>query len=263
MSKTQTIVLVTLLAVVLVLAVGAKLLFFPSVKDVYFATSQRSLLKVPPGLTAIRPTHSPLHRETIIYASPGNGSGGDRWRMSGRNVSLQDLIATAYGETRGRVILPAGTPTNNAYDFVATAPDPRLPLQKAIHDTLHYTADKESNDVDVLAIKIVDPTLPGLTVSAAGKGRQPSFKDGKMTIYHIQFKELANPFEQILKTPVVDETGLSNFYDATLEWNKSMGSRFQNPSTARPVLDKILQGWGLAFEPDTASVEVLMVKKVY
>jgi uncharacterized protein (TIGR03435 family) len=262
MSKTTTIILITTLAAILALAFGVKVVFFPSIKDIYFATSQHNLLKVPTGLTVIRPTHSPLHRESVIYANPEKGSGDASWRMSGRNVPLQDLIAVAYGETRGRVIMPENAPTN-AYDFIATARDPRSSLQKAIHETLHYTGDRETNDTDVLAMKIVDPSLPGMTPSAPGENGKPLFKNGKLTLYHMQLKELTHPFEQFLKTPIVDETGLTNYYDATLEWNNSMGSRLQSPSTARPIVDKILKGWGLALEPDTASIEVLMMKKVY
>jgi uncharacterized protein (TIGR03435 family) len=262
MSKTTTLILIVVLVVVLVLAFGVKILFFPSVKDIYFATTQPALLRVPAGLAVIRPTHVPHHRESVIYANPQKGSGDPSWRMSGRNVPLQDLIATAYGETRGRVVMPDNAPTN-AYDFIVTTRDPRASLQKAIHDKLHYTGDWQTNDTDVLAMKIADPSLPGMTPSAPGEKRSPSVKNGKLTLYHMQIKDVTHPFEQFLKTPVVDETGLTNYYDATLVWNSSMGPRLGNPSTARPLVDKILQGWGLALEPDTASIQVLVVKKVY
>jgi uncharacterized protein (TIGR03435 family) len=262
MYKTTTLFLITTLAVIGALAFGVKVLFFPTVKDTYFATSRGGLLKVPAGLAAVRPTHFPLHRESVTYANPEKGSGDASWRMSGRNVPLQDLIATAYSETRGRVVMPDNAPTN-AYDFIATTRDPRSSLQKAIHNTLHYVGDRETNETDVLAMKIVDPSLPGMTPSAAGENGKTSFKKGKLTLYHMQIKELTHPFEQFLKTPIVDETGLTNYYDATLEWNNSMGSRLQNPSTARPIVDKLLKDWGLALEPDTSSIEVLVVKKVY
>lgn len=260
MSKTKTIVLAAVLAAVLALAIGLKLLFFPSVKDIYFATTQRSLLKVPAGLTVIRPTHFPLNREAIVYASGKNGS---NWRISGRHAPLRDLIATAYGETPGRVVLPFNAPTNTFFDFVVTVAKPRPSLQKVIRNKFHYTADKETNDEDVLAMKIVDPSLPGMVVSAPGTKSNTSMKKGKLTISHIRLKELAPGFEYFLKTPVVDETGLTNYYDLSLEWNNSMGARLGNEATARPLVDKILKGWGLALEPDTASIEMLEVKKVY
>lgn len=261
MSKTATIVLAAVLAVVLALAVAVKVLFFPSVKEVYFAATRQTLLKVPAGLTVIRPTHFPLHREAIIYAAAGKDS-GSTWRMSGRNVPLLDLIATAYGETRGRVVLPFAAPTNG-FDFVVTAAKPRPSLQKAIRDTLRYTADEETNDTDVLALKVVDPALPGMTASPPGEKPNTSLNKGKLIITHILLKDLTPGFEQILKTPVVDETSLTNYYDLSLEWNRSMGARLQNQATARPLVDKILNGWGLALESDTAPIEVLIVKKVY
>jgi uncharacterized protein (TIGR03435 family) len=262
MSKTKTIVLTGVLVVILMLAIGVKFLFFPSIKDIYFATSRRSLLKVPSGLIVIRPTHFPLHREAIIYAPSGKDP-SNNWRMSGRNVQLRNLIAIAYDETRGRVVLPDDAPTNVCFDFVITAPQTRPSLQKAIRKTLHYTADKETNDTDVLAIKIVDPTLPGMTLSTTDKRSDTTNKNGKLTLGHTRLKELAPDFEWILKTPVVDETGLTNYYDMTFDWNPSMESRLQNETTARPIADKILKNLGLALEPDTAPVEVLMVKRVY
>lgn len=261
MSKTNSIVLTAVLVVLLTLAVGVKVIFFPSVKDMYFATTQGSLLRVPVGLTVIRPAHSTARRESIIYANPVKKSNG-AWRVSGRNVSVRDLIVVAYGETRGRVVMPDDAPTN-AYDFVVTTRDPRLSLQKAIRDKFHYTADRETNDTDVLAMKIVDPTLPGMTVSAPGEKEDTLFNKGKMTIKHVRLGDLTRPFEQILKTAVVDKTGLTNYYDVTLEWSASMGMRLQNETTARPIVDKILKGWGIALEPDTASIGVLEVKRVY
>lgn len=247
---------------VLILAVGVKLIFFPSAKDAYFAMNQRSLLKVPAGLVVIRPTHFPASafRKGIIYASSGNNGRGP-WRLMGRDVSLRDLIAAAYGETRGRVLLPFNAPTNN-FDFIVTTASPRQRLQKAIHSTFGYTADKETNDADVLALKVVNLDSPGMTVSSPDEKENTSFKKGKLYITHIRLKELAPGFEQILKIPVVDETGLTNYYDVSLDWNGSMWMRLQNESTARPLVDKILKDWGLGLEPDTASIEMLVVKKV-
>lgn len=261
MSNTKTIVLVSITVAVLVLGIIAKALFFPSVKDVYFATSQRTLLKAPPGLAVVRPTHFHYHRESIIYAAAGKDRRSN-WRMAGRNVPLRDLMATAFGATAGRVVLPANAPTNG-FDFVVTAARPRPSLEKAIRESLGYTADEETNDTDVLALKIADPALPGMTVSAADEKQGTSFKKGKLLVNHIKLAELTPAFEQFIKTPVVDETGLSNYYDVTIDWSGAIWMRLENGSTARPVVDKILKNWGLDLEPDTAPIKVLVVKKVY
>jgi uncharacterized protein (TIGR03435 family) len=68
--------------------------------------------------------------------------------------------------------------------------------------------------------------------------------------------------ENILKTPVVDKTGLTNFYDFSLIWDAHTAQQIQNGTLDNETGRKILAEWGLGLEPDTASIEVLVVKKV-
>jgi uncharacterized protein (TIGR03435 family) len=259
MSKPKTIVLVTVLIAVLVAAVVVKLVFFPSVKDAWFAMNQGNLQRVPLGLVILRPTHFPNStiRRGVMYAPSQKD-----FRVMGRNVSLRGVMATAYGESTGRVLLPPGAPTNN-FDFLVTlvAEKPLERLQKAIHNKLGYTAQKQTIDTDVLALKVENPNSPGLTVSAPDEKENGNFKNGKLYLTHFPLKELTGGFEQILKTPVVDETGLTNYYDFSLTWNPRFLASLRSETTARPTLDKLLAGWGLGLEPDTASVEMLVVKK--
>lgn len=257
---TKTIILITGLLAAVGAAIAVKMVFFPSAKDEYFS-SQRGLGHAPANLVTIRPTHfeHSLHKG-ITWAATGNNR-RNPWRAMGRDVQLREMIAAAYGETSGRVQLPFNAPTNS-FDFIVTTSTPRKSLQKALR-SLGYTAQKETNDADVLALKVVDRSLPGMTVSSPGEKEDGKFKNGKLYITHIQLKELTPGFEQILETPVVDETGLTNYYDMSLSLSGAIMMRLQTESTARPSVDKILKDWGLALEPDTAPIEVLVVKKVY
>jgi uncharacterized protein (TIGR03435 family) len=65
----------------------------------------------------------------------------------------------------------------------------------------------------------------------------------------------------MLKTPVVDKTGLTNFYDFSLAWDAQTRRGIQNGTLSPEEGEKILAGWGLALEPDTASIEMLVVEK--
>jgi uncharacterized protein (TIGR03435 family) len=259
MSKTKTTVLVSVLFAVLVAAVVVKLVFFPSVKDAWFAMSQGNLQRVPLGLVVIRPTHFPgsTVRRGVMYAPSQKD-----FRVMGRNVSFRGVIATAYGESPGRVLLPPGAPTNN-FDFIVTliAEKPLERLQKAIHNKLGYTAQTQTIETDVLALKVENPNPPNLTVSGPDEKENGNVKNGKFYLTHIRLKELTGNFEQILKMPLVDETGLTNYYDLSLTWNTRVLNSLRSETTARPALDQILAGWGLRLEPDTASVEMLVVKK--
>lgn len=99
----KTTIWIIAIALALIVAVGVKLLFFPALKDTYFVMTQKSLLKVPAGIVVIRPTHFPtsVNRKGAISASD-NGTP----RLMGRDVPLSDIIAMAWSEPKGRVLLP-------------------------------------------------------------------------------------------------------------------------------------------------------------
>ena len=85
--------------------------------------------------------------------------------MVGRNVTFQMLMAAAYSYNPERIMLPAGAPTQN-FDFLVTkAGDPREHLQSAIRKQLGYSADKETQVVPVLVLKVVNPNSDGLRIS--------------------------------------------------------------------------------------------------
>jgi len=260
---TRTIVMFIAVLWVLALALAIKLAYFPSAKDAYFAMDERSLQQAPANLVFIRPTHFSLavFRRGVVYA-PGLTSRIDPTRIMGRDVSLRDVIAVAWQLDSARVRMPAGAPTNNV-DFIVTASQPRKRLQRAIRDAFGYSADKETVATDILAIKVEDPSLPGIVISGKGEHERSRYRNGRLYITHMRLKELTGGLEQALKIPVVDETGLTNYYDFSLEWDTQLFMRLRDPSTARPVLDKLLANWGLGLEPDTASLEMLVVKKAW
>ena len=104
-----------------------------------------------------------------------------------------------------------------------------------------------------------------LTVADAASPAQGSFRDPGGRVYRLPGRILraveashAGEFEQFLKTPVVDETGLTNYYDFSLAWNRGM----RPDQFTRDDIDKIIGEWGLDLEPDTESIEMLVVKKV-
>lgn len=166
---TKSIVLIIALVFVVALAVAIRMIYYPSVKDAYFAMDQRSLEQAPGGLVVIRPTHFSLSvfRRGVVYTRDGK-TGNGASRLMGRDVSLRDIIAVAWQEDIARVVMPAGAPTNN-FDFIVTVGEPKKQLQKAIRSTFGYTADRETRETEVLAMKVEDPALPGLTVSADGE----------------------------------------------------------------------------------------------
>lgn len=257
--KAKTLAGMLLLALIAVAVM--KLWLFPSIKDAYFAMDARSLQQVPAGLVVVRPTHFPyLRRNGILYArSPQDGGNGPR--MMGRNVPLRDVIAAAYNQSPPRVLLPPDAPQGN-FDFLVTVAGNQRPrLQAAIRRKLGYVAQVERQDTEVLGLKVVDSSLPGLTVSGADEKENITFNDVKLLFTHLQLTVCADALEQFLKAPMVDKTDLTNFYDFSIAWDSQTRRRLQDDRTARATADQILNDLGLGLKPDMASLEMLVVKK--
>ena len=257
MTRTKTIVIIVAAVLLIASAVGVKMIFFPSVKDAWFQTNGQRLRQVPEGLVVVRPTHFPR--------SPTNGmayaNGGKRW-IVGRNVTFQQLIAVAYSYNAGRIVLPPMAPKNN-FDFLATVSSgPEEHLRAAIQKKTGYTAGVETRDTDVLALRVEDAYSPGLKVSDAGEKADVRPKNGRLYFTHQRLTVVTSGLEQMLKTPVVDKTSLTNFYDFSLAWDPQTQRQIQGGTLDPDTGKKILAEWGLSLEPDTASVEELVVKKV-
>jgi len=262
MTKTKTMVVVGVLVLVAAV-VAVKMIFFPSVSDQYFVINPARLQHVPPGLVVVRPTHFPDSPQKS--SPPGmmqTSVKGAQW-MVGRNVPLQLLIAVAYSYNPGRIALPVGAPKVN-YDYLVTVPkDPEARLQSAIRRKLGYTAQPETRDTPVLALKVENPNSPGLQVSPDSEKENTNVKNGRLYFTHAKLSTVTDGLEGILKTPVVDKTGLTNYYNFSLIWDAKTSQQIQNGTLDNETGQKILAEWGLGLEPDTASIEMLVVKKAH
>ena len=210
MAKVKTRTTAVLIGLVVVAAaVFVKLQFFPSVRESYFALSERNLQKVHSGLLVLRPTRFSRSHFNGIVATTVRVFGKPAPRLIGRNVSFRDLIAAAYGRNAATIALPADAPKTNFDFLVTTRGDPQGRLREAIRKDLGFVARLEPHDTEVLALKVQDANLPGLTVNeTAGRGGV-HFKDGKLLFTHVRLGALTGGLEQALGMPVVDKTGLT------------------------------------------------------
>jgi uncharacterized protein (TIGR03435 family) len=258
MTRTRTIVL---MLVFVAAVVAVKMIFFPSVSEKYFQTSAAQLQQAPPGLVVVRPTH---FADSAKRSSPQNQfgyAGVNRTdSMVGINVAFQNLIAAAYNFNPGRVALPSGAPKGN-FDFLVTVTkDAQASLQSAIRRKLGYTAHVETRDTPVFVLKVENPNLPGLKVSTATLENQMQ-KNGRLYFTHMTLAFVRENLEQILKTPVVDKTGLMNFYDFSLIWDAQTAKQIQSGTLDIETAKKILAEWGLGLEQDTETIDMLVVEK--
>jgi len=262
MSKTAKIVSASAMVLILVAsAVAVKIIFFPSVSDKYFQINPARLRQVPPGLVVVRATH---FRGSAKRSSPPGMMQirvKDAIWMVGRNISFQQLMATAYQYSPGRIALPPDAPKGK-FDLLVTATkNPEARLQSAIRRKTGYVAQRETRDTDVLVLTVEDPNAPGLQVSTATKGSIAP-ENNRLYFTHMQLNVVTEGLEQMLKLPVVDKTGLTNYYDFSLAWDRSMQQAIQGGTLDKETGRKIIAEWGLGLEPDTASLEMLVVKKL-
>ena len=259
-KPTKIRTLAAVLALALIAAVVVKWLFFPAVTDNDFAVNERSLRQAPPGLVILRPTHYAfLRSKGVQYADPPRPGDHGHWMM-GRNLPLRDLLAAAYGQDRARVILPPDAPAGTFDFLVTTATNQEARLQAVIRRKLGWTAQAETRDTEVLALKVL--TTPALTVSDPAEKPSADFDNVRFYFRHLPVAVLANGLNQFLTVPVIDQTGLTNFYDYSIPWDAQTQRRMGNDTIARAAADQLLQGWCLGLVPDTASLKMLVAKKV-
>lgn len=258
MTGTKKIALSLALLFLLAAAVTMKWIYFPSVKNAWFQFTAQNLREVPHGLVIVRETHYPLSLHKGVMQIKVKE---DRHAL-GRNVTLQQLMATAYDYNPGRVAVPPEAPTNH-YDFlVTTAGNPEKPLQSAIRKKFGYVAHEGTSETAVLALKAVDEHPSGLTISDEDEKQNIRFGNRQIDFKHTSLNTLAIYLEWMLSTPVVDQSGLTNFYDFSLNWNEQTLRQAQKGMMPRVAADKLVAAWGLSLQSVTSSIPMLVVEKV-
>ena len=259
MNWTKTKTTVTAGGAILVVALAAVVkLHSPAVKDAYFDPDTDKLRLLPANLVFVRPTHFPHFSAKQRHVHENSES---ITRTLGRNVPLRDAIAEAYDCNPARVVLPVDAP-KGGFDFLVTTGDnARDNLKTAIETKLGYTAHRETREMDVWAMKVENPSLPGLTVSGPGEPADETVKDGKLYLTHQSLSAILDGLSQGLNQPVVDETGLTNYYNFSVTWNDEIQKRMANGTFDLDGVKKVLADWGLRLEQDTQPVDVFAVQK--
>lgn len=251
-----------MLLAVVVIAVLVKLFLFPSPRLDDFALNERSLQQVRSGLLVLRPTQFARFHFNGTISTEARVWGKPVQRLLGRNVTFKELVAVAYGQPENRVVLPDNAPKTN-FDFLVTVRnDPHEQLQQAIRKQLGFVAVLEPHEAPVLALRVANANLPGLSVSDSGSKEGVEVKDGKICFTHVHIGELTGDLEHQLHVPLVNETGLTNAYNFSLATDAElkMEQELRKGSSPQEVFDEIFKSWGLMLRPDTATLDMLVVK---
>lgn len=179
------------------------------------------------------------------------------------NTSMEEIIRHAYGFTTSvRMILPKDLPKGQ-FDYLNSLADrQREALRAELQKQFGLVAHTETNDADVLLLKVKDPDkLKAHLVQNGKPGNLGTFKmsRGKPNdaITGFESMQLAELLETIFHKPVVDQTGSDSFY----EW-KSKSEINQKSKSHEDAWRSTIDQLGLELVPSREPIEMLVVEKV-
>jgi len=254
----KTLIITVGIAIVAMVAT-AMAVHHQTIKAAYFEPDTDKLRLVPVNLLVVQPTRFPNSYGKIRHYHEGDNLA----RTVGRNVSFQAMMAEAYDCDFAKVILPPGTPQGN-FDFLVTRPTRvREQLRTTILKQLGYTALRETRDMDALILQVNNPSLPGLTVSADDEANDINYKNGKLYFTHKPFDYIVDGLSQGLDKPILDQTGLTNYYDFSTAWNSNIEKAMQHGSLDLGRTENVIANWGLGLQPTNISMNTYVVEKAH
>lgn len=225
------------------------------VNDSYFTPDKDSLRQVPAELVVVRPTDFPQAEGKISHYHADDSLA----RTVGRNASFREMMAEAYDCNFSRVILPPDAPAGGFDFLVTTSGQVRQHLREEIKAQLSYTAHSETRDTDVLVLTVSNPSLPGLTVSTADESNDVSYKDGKLYFTHEQISSILDGLSLGFDKPVIDQTGLTNYYDFSVVWNEARDKAMHEGAWHLDGAQKALATWGLELDATNLPLDMCIV----
>jgi uncharacterized protein (TIGR03435 family) len=210
-------------------------------------------------------------------SGPPNGTGTSPTaflpggRFTATNTTLADIITQAYIARRIQMQGGPDRIDSERFDIVAKA-DPadgevtqaqRLPmLQALLEDRFKLALHRETKDLPVLAL--VGKLPPAFQESKEGEPASVPGDRGKFTFRHWPIAGLVNLISNVLRTPVVDGTGIQGYYDFSLDpaqfaFAPADGSPTPAPSYANLFEAAWREQLGLRLEKRKASLVILVI----
>lgn len=217
-------------------------------------------------------------------ATPGQsllvGRGGTNL-FTTTNTTLNDLITFSFGIHVQQVVGAPGWVGSDRYDLTAKPEDAGVPdvtqlktmVQKLLVERFGLKFHREKRELSAYTITVAKDGLKmaknesGGTLPGFG-GRGP----GAIGVRNSTMEEFAGFLQgRILDRPVVDQTGVKDKFDFTLEWRPDPTQLPQGPNApqlppeieARPDLFRAIQEQiGLKLESTRVPVEVFVIDQV-
>ena len=211
------------------------------------------------------------------------------------NMTLQELIAAAYGLQESQVLGLPGWASSDEYDIQAKMNESTLAklqslgqepekierkrmLQRLLQDHFALTLQQGRKDLPVYLLQIADGGLkvreakPGDTYADGMKEPDGSpygphtmrIAIGKFCVQALPMKEVAQLLTEQLDHTVLDQTGLTGDYDFTLTWtpNETQPPPLRGPENAAgpSIFEAIREQLGLVLNLRNVPMDVLAVE---
>jgi uncharacterized protein (TIGR03435 family) len=219
--------------------------------------------------------------------SPGqaiNVGRGGRNSFTTLNTPLSELIKFAYGIHGKQVTGGPSWVEMDKFDILAKPDTPGIPniaqlrsmVQKLLAERFGLEFHREKKEISAYVIT-VDKAGLKLAKVEGNRGNLPGFGSrgaGAVGVQNSTIAEFAEFLQaRILERPVVDQTGLTDRYDFTLEWKPdtaqfAAGAGLNPPALPQNIEDRpdlltaMRQKLGLKIESGKTPVEVLVIDKV-
>lgn len=242
----------------------------------------------PPRVMAAdaKPTFEVASIKPSVPGAPGQGinvgrGGGNAF--STLNTPLSELVKFAYGVHAKQV---SGGPSwfeSEKFDILAKPDTAGMPnatqlksmVQKLMAERFGLEFHREKKELSAYVIT-VDKAGLKITKVEGNRGNLPGFGGrgpGALGVFNATMPEFADFLQaRMMDRPVVDQTGLTDRYDFTLEWRpdsaaiapggESAPALPQNIEDRPDMLTAMRQQLGLKIESGKAPVEVLVIDKV-
>ncbi|MEO5802970.1 MAG: TIGR03435 family protein [Verrucomicrobiota bacterium] len=179
-------------------------------------------------------------------------------KMLGKRQSVADMLAAAYNFNQVRTIFPTTLPQED-FDFFVNVPrEGRSAFQTEIKKKFGLAAKRETRQMEVMLLKIKTSNAPGLQISRNKTGAS-EYGMGKIHAERLSLASFADNLEQsFFKQPVIDQTGLTNYYEIDLTWRTDGDPSAQLKQLKETILEKL----GLELVSSNEPIQILVVERV-
>ena len=225
-------------------------------------------------VATIKPSNPDTPGQSITVGRGGGNS------FATQNTPLSELIKFAYGVHGKQVTGGPSWIEMDRYDILAKPDTPGVPsvtqlrsmVQKLLAERFGLEFHREKKEISAYVLT-VDKAGVKMAKVEGNRGNLPGFGGqgpGSIRVGNSTMPEFAEFLQaRVLERPVVDQTGLTDRYDFTLQWKPDMTGAGPNaPALPLNIEDRpdlitaMRQQLGLKIESGKAPVEVLVIDKV-